>query len=87
MGGSEWSDGAGIHRTLRINMNQTKAKYVRIAAWCCFGLSIVLFALYAAKSLFAGDRDVSPALAIVGMASLVVGMSGLAGAKRASQSE
>lgn len=80
-------DGAGIHWTLRINMNGRKAKNARISGWFCFGSAIVLLGLYAAKSLFAGDRDVSPALAIIGIALLVVGINRFARAKKASQNE
>jgi hypothetical protein len=68
-------------------MNRQKAKNARVFGWFCVGLSIVLLALYAAKSLFAGDRDVSPALPIIGMALLVAGITRLASAKKASQNE
>ena len=64
-------------------MNRQKARNARVFWWLCVGLSIVLFALYTAKSLFAGDRDVSPALPIIGMALLVAGIRGLASAKKA----
>ena len=68
-------------------MNRRKAKNARIFWWFCLGLSIVCLALYIAKSLFAGDHDVSPALPIIGMALLVASISGLARAKKASQNE
>lgn len=65
-------------------MNRQKAKHARVVRWFCLGMAIVLFALYAAKSLIPGDRDVSPALPIIGMALLVISF---AGAKKASQNE
>lgn len=68
-------------------MNKQKPRSARVFRWFCLGLSIVLIALYAAKSLFASDRDVSPALAIIGVALLFVSTIGFARAKKASQDE
>ena len=68
-------------------MNMRTAKNARISGRFCFGFAIVLFAIYAAKSLFTGDRDVSPTLAIMGMALLVVGIGVSASAKKAPQKE
>ena len=68
-------------------MTKEKAKRARVFAYFCLGLSIVLFAVYIAKSLFAiaADSDPSPALLIIGIALLIVGNIMLAGAKKASQ--
>lgn len=64
-------------------MTGQKARNARVFWGFCVGLSIVLFARYTAKSLFAGDHDVSPALPFIGMALLVAGIRGLARAKKA----
>ena len=66
-------------------MNKEKAKRARVFAYLFFGLAIVSFAIYGAKSLFAADSDPSPALVITGIAMLIAGSIGLARAKKASQ--
>jgi hypothetical protein len=68
-------------------MNRQKAKNARVFGWFYIGLSIVAIAVYTAKSLIAGDRDVSPALPILGMAVFFAGIISLARAKKASQDE
>lgn len=66
-------------------MNKETSKRARGFAYVCFGLAILNFSIYVAKSLFAADSDPSPALLVTGIATLIAGMIGLARAKKASQ--
>ena len=66
-------------------MDAKQARYASVSGWLCVGLSILMLALYAVKSLT--DRDVSPALPIIGIVVLSIGITGLARAKKASQQE
>ena len=70
-----------------IVMNGHNVNKGRVFGWLCLGLSILLLALYGLKSPFAADRDVSPALVIIGMALLISGAASLRSAKKASQNE
>ncbi len=66
-----------------IEMDEGKPKTGKVVGWGCLGFSIVLMIIFILKS--AAGRDVSPALLVVGMALLVIGITRLASAKKMSQ--
>ncbi len=61
-------------------MEKQKPRSAKVLGWFCLGLSIVLLAVFIFKS--AAGREASPALLIIGMALVVIG---LASAKKSSK--
>ena len=61
-------------------MDKLYTQWAKVVGWFGLGMSIVCFAIYILKS--AADRDPSPALVVVGIATGLGAATILAGAKK-----
>jgi hypothetical protein len=64
-------------------MNNEKARRARVFGWVCLGFSTVLYAVFILKS--AAGHDVSSALLAPAMLLIIIGIIGLARAKKLEQ--